>query len=144
MRVGFERWAREVYSTCAAQSSYGYDHKNGQRVQTINEAEAETVRLVFDMYVNQGMSLSGIAKNLNLRGISSEKNSYWNSGSVQLLLKNCNYIWHVRYSIHEPNRNFETPGQHEAIISEELFREAQILMEKNSKASPTKSPKEKN
>jgi len=50
----------------------------------------------------------------------------------------------VRYGIREPNRNFETTGLHEAIISEEFYNEAQILMEKNSRISPTKQPKEQN
>jgi hypothetical protein len=29
---------------------------------TVNEMEAKNVRMIFDMYVNQGMSLTGIAK----------------------------------------------------------------------------------
>jgi site-specific DNA recombinase len=46
--------------------------------------------------------------------------------------------------MHEPKRNFETTGLHEAIISEDLYDEAQILMEKNSRCTPTKKPNERN
>jgi len=50
----------------------------------------------------------------------------------------------VRYAILDPDRNFETEGQHEAIISEELYQQAQALIVKNSRAAPTKKPDEHN
>jgi len=143
-RVGFERKAREGYSNSSGFVSYGYDRAKGQKIQTINEFEAENVRMIFDMYVNQGMSLAGIAKSLNLRGISTKNNSFWTSAATQAVLSNCNYIGKVRYAMRESKRNFETDGLHEAIISEELYNEAQILMKKNSRCTPTKQPSEKN
>ena len=144
VRVGFERKAREGYTIASKCISYGYDRVNGQKIQTINEGEAQNVRMIFDMYVNQGMSLEGIAKSLNLRGITTKMNSFWASSTVRTVLLNCNYIGNVRYCVHNPSRNFETAGLHEAIISKELYDEAQTLIEKNSKISPTKKPKEKN
>jgi site-specific DNA recombinase len=143
-RVGFERKAREGYSTSSGFVSYGYDREKGQRIQTINEGEAENVRMIFDMYVNQGMTFMGIAKSLNLRGISTKKLSFWNSAAIRNILRNCNYIGNVRYAVHEPSRNFENEGLHEAIISEELYNEAQLLMKKNNKCAPTKKPSERN
>ena len=143
-RVGFERKAREGYSNSSGFVSYGYDRGKGQKIQTINEVEAENVRMIFDMYVNQGMSLAGIAKSLNLRGIPTKNKSFWTSAATQAVLSNCNYIGKVRYAMHESKRNFETDGLHEAIISEELYNEAQILMKKNSRCTPTKQPSEKN
>jgi len=143
-RVGFERKAREGYTNAAKCVSYGYDKAKGQKIQTVNEFEAENVRMIFDMYVNQGMSQSGIAKSLNLRGISTKNNSFWTSAAVNSVLRNCNYIGNVRYAMREPGRNFETEGRHEAIVSEELYNEAQILIEKNSIYTPTKRPNEKN
>jgi site-specific DNA recombinase len=143
-RVGFERKAREGYSNASRFVSYGYDRARGQKIQTVNEGEAENVRMVFDMYVHQGMSLMGIAKSLNLREISTKYKSFWNSARVRAVLCNCNYIGKVRYAMRESKRNFEADGLHEAIISEELYNEAQILMKKNSICTPTKRPKEKN
>jgi site-specific DNA recombinase len=143
-RVGFERRAREGYTTAARFVSYGYDRTQGQRVQTINESEAANVRMIFDMYVNEGMSLAGIAKSLNLRGIPTKYNSFWSAATVRATLRNCNYIGNVRYCVREPKRNFEAVGLHEAIISEELYNDAQVLMKKNSLCSPTKRPNEKN
>ena len=143
-RVGFERKAREGYTNAAGFISYGYDRAKGQKIQTINEYEAENVRMIFDMYVNQGMSFAGIAKSLNLREIPTKKDSFWTSVTIQEILRNCTYIGNVRYAMRESKRNFETKGLHDAIISEELYNEAQILMEKTSRISPTKQPKEKN
>ncbi|MDR2728528.1 MAG: recombinase family protein, partial [Chitinispirillales bacterium] len=144
VRVGFERRAREGYTTSSKCVSYGYSRTKGQKIQIINEEEAKNVRMIFDMYVNQGMSLRGIAKSLNLREIPTKKNAFWTSSTIQEILRNCNYMGNVRYGIREPNRNFETAGLHEAIISEALYNEAQILMEKNGRISPTKQPKEQN
>ena len=143
-RVGFERKAREGYTTAVKFASYGYNRAKGQKIQTINESEAENVRMIFNMYVNQGMSLVGIAKSLNLREIPTKNNSFWTSATVRAVLRNCNYIGKVRYCIRESKRNFETTGLHEAIITEELYNEAQILMEKHSRCTPTKKPNERN
>jgi site-specific DNA recombinase len=143
-RVGFERRAREGYTTAAKFASYGYSRARGQKVQTINDSEAENVRMIFDMYVNQGMSFASIAKSLNLREIPTKTNSFWTSATIRAILRNCNYIGYVRYAMYEPNRNFETEGLHEAIVSEELYNEAQALMRKNSICAPTKRPNEKN
>jgi len=144
VRVGFERQAREGYSNSSKNVSYGYDRAKGQKVQTINEAEAENVRMIFDMYVNQGMSFEGITKSLNLRRIPTKNKSFWVSATVRNVLRNCNYAGNVRYSVHDQNRRFETAGLHEAIISAKLYNEAQILMKKNGRCTPTKRPNEKN
>jgi site-specific DNA recombinase len=100
--------------------------------------------MIFDMYVNQGMSFMGVAKSLNLREIPTKKNTFWNSSTVRGILRNCNYIGNVRYAMYETARNFEADGLHEAIISEELYNEAQVLMKKNSVCIPTKRPSERN
>lgn len=47
---------------------YGYSLVNGELV--INEDEAETVRKIFDLYVNTNKGRAGIAKELNLQGIA--------------------------------------------------------------------------
>jgi len=144
VRLGKERKAREGYTTACGFTSYGYQRKTGEKVQTVDPREADIVRRIFDMYVRQNMSLSRIAKTLNLEKIPSKTGVTWNSGGILTTLKNCNYIGLVRYSMDTPERYFEAEGKHEAIISEEIFREAQILIEKNKKAAPTKQPAERN
>ena len=144
MRVGKERKTREGYTNNTQYKSYGYDRAKGERMQTINETEAEYVRMIFDMYVNRGLSLSAIAKSFNLQKIPSKMGSIWSSATVKAIITNCNYIGNVRYCINDPDRHFETEGKHEAIISEELYNAAQILIKKNARTAPTKKPDEKN
>ena len=144
VRVGKERKTREGYSPSGAIDNYGYDREKGSRIQQINEAEAENVRLIFDMFTNQNMSLSAIAKSLNMQKIKGKLGCLWTGTTVRALLTNCNYIGLVRYAQRDPERFFEVEGKHEAIISEELFRKTQELIEKNTRFAPTKKPSEKN
>jgi site-specific DNA recombinase len=144
VRLGKERKAKEGFTTACAVSSYGYDREIGEKVQTINEEEAAIVRRIFDMYVNQNMSLNGVAKVLNNEKIPTKQGTFWNSGGIITMLKNPNYIGNVRYSMDNPERYFEAEGKHEAIINEELFREAQNLIDKNKRTTPTKRGLEQN
>jgi len=144
VRTGKERKTREGFANNSSDKSYGYDRPNGERIQTINEAEAQNVRTIFDMYVNQGMSLNAIARSFNLQKIPSKKGFLWSSGSIRSVLTNCNLVGNVRYLMNDPARNFEVAGKHEAIISEELYNAAQILIEKNGMVAPTKRPVEHN
>ena len=143
-RVGKERKSREGYVNNGKYKSYGYERKKGELNQTINETEAENVRMIFDMYVNRGMSLNAIAKSLNMQNIPTKMGSIWGSATVKAVLTNCNYIGKVRYCMHKPERRFESEGKHEAIITEDLYNAAQILIKKNTKAAPTKKPNDDN
>ena len=96
------------------------------------------------MFLNQHMSFLDIAKNLNSRNISTKENSIWHARTVKNLLTNCNYIGNVRYATKDKDRNFEVKGNHEPIISEELYEETQNLISKISTKSYTKKPKEEN
>jgi len=140
--LGFERKTREGYSPSSRSTSYGYDRKNGEDIQTINEKEAIIVKEIFDMFVNKHMSYCGIRNNLNNRNIPTKENSTWDARTITSLLKNCNYKGYVRYAYKDAKRKFEVKGLHEAIISEELFNEAQILAEKMSKKVYKKHPKD--
>ena len=140
--LGFERKAREGYSPSSSNSSYGYNRKNGEKIQTINEKEAVIVREIFDMFVHKHMTYCQIRNNLNNRNIPTKENSTWNARTIASLLKNCNYKGYVRYAYKDEKRKFEAKGLHEAIISEELFNEAQILAKKMTKKVYKKHPKE--
>ena len=139
-KIGLERKAREGYSLGVVIPSYGYDRKIGQKIQTINEVEAEIVKEIFDMYVKQGKPITGIAKMLNMRKIPTKCGSLWRPTTVRDTLKNCNYIGKVRYAIDDKKRGFETKGLHEPIIETEVFEQAQQLLAKNRKITKTKKP----
>lgn len=143
-KLGFERKVKEGYSLCTRTASYGYTRNIGDKIQKINEKEAVIVREVFDMFVHHGKSFLDIAKNLNERNIPTKENSVWIARSIRNMLTNCNYIGKVRYATKDEERNFEVQGNHEPIIFNELYEEAQELISKISKKSYTKRPKEEN
>lgn len=143
-KLGFERKVKEGYSLCTRTASYGYTRNIGDKIQQINEKEAVIVREVFDMFVHHGMSYLDIAKNLNGRHIPTKENAMWTARGIKNMLTNCNYIGKVRYATKDEERNFEANGNHEPIISEELYEETQNLISKISIKNYTKRPKEEN
>ena len=58
----------------------------------INEAEAEIVRMVFDLYINKGMKGTEIARHLNDKGIPTRKAVKWWSAVIYNILKNESYL----------------------------------------------------
>ena len=56
---------------------YGYDKKNC--VMAVNEAEAEIVRTVFDLYANQGMGTRKISRTLSEMGYTSRQGNDFNT-----------------------------------------------------------------
>ncbi|MCL2106084.1 MAG: recombinase family protein [Oscillospiraceae bacterium] len=141
VKLGNERKVKEGYTLGGRRVSYGYDRPKGQEIQTINEAEAFIVRDIFEMYVRQGMSITAIARVLNLRGIPTKEASTWTNSQVKDILTNPSYIGKVRY--HVKKAGYIGEGLHEPIIPAELFEEAQKLIAKNLRSAPTNRPGEK-
>jgi len=144
VRLGCERKVREGYSLCAVHSSYGYDRENGQKIQTINEEQAIIVRQIFDWFVNQNMSLAGIAKRLNIMKIPTKKGSAWTANTAKRVLTNCSHVGKVRYKFYDKNKHFEADGLHEAIVTQEIYDQAQKLIAKNKKVVRSKKPRKEN
>jgi len=141
VKLGVERKVKEGYCL-SSHPSYGYDKPKGQKLLTINETEADIVREIFEMYVKQGLSLTKIAKVLNLRGLRSKEGATWASSQIRSILSNHTYLGKVRHHVDDKAKTYIGDGLHEAIISDKLFEEAQELLRKNAKISPTKQPKE--
>jgi len=142
--LGRERKVNEGLTLCSHTASYGYDRPDGQKIQTIIESEAQVVREIFDWYTRQGINIHEIARRLNLRGVPTKLGSQWTRGGIKNLLANSNYMGHVRHHFEDEERAYTVKGQHEAIISKELFEKAQKILAKNSRISPTKQPMEEN
>jgi len=141
-KVGIERKVREGYKV-GGNTSYGYDLEKNQKIQTINEDEAEIVREVFDMFTNQGVAITDIARRLNVRKIPTKQENTWGSTAVRRLLANCNYVGNVRHLTRTENE-YSVAGQHEGIIPQEQFSLAQKLLKNNKKVSPKKKPRANN
>jgi Site-specific recombinases, DNA invertase Pin homologs len=112
----------------------GYELDKVNHKLVINEKDAKIVREVFDLYLKEKSFLS-VVKILNEKGYltkhytSKSGKTYgdikFKNTTIQLILKNVLYIGKVKY-------NGELyKGEHEAIISEEVFNKAQEIIANN-------------
>ena len=140
---------------------YGYEKvwvMEGKRkcpTLAIKEDEANVVRMIFDMYVNQDMGRINICNRLDEMGIKPPKGQYWSRAGLKDMLENVHYIgkvkwnWRKTVTIVEDSEIVKTrpkskideylvyDGKHEAIISEELFNAAREKQGRNHRAKPT-------
>ena len=139
---------------------YGYDKiwvkEDKKEYPTLaeNKEQADVVRMIFDMYVNQNMRPVSISRRLDELHIPTIKGEYWSSYTIRDLLKNIHYIGKVKWNHSKTITVVEDgdvkkirprakdgdyliyEGKHPAIISEEIFQKAQEKIGKNHRAKP--------
>ncbi len=139
---------------------YGYDKvwvmDGKKKCPTLqeNKEQADVVRMIFDMYVNQDMGRPSICYRLDELGIKPPKGERWSPHALKDLLENVHYIGKVKWNWRKTVKIIEDSevvttrpkskigeyliydGKHEAIISEELFMQAREKQEKNHRAKP--------
>lgn len=133
---------------------YGYELVNGKLI--INEYEAAQVRTIFDLYANTSLGYNGVAKEMNLRGTKIKRqngtNEYWGVTTICRILDNPVYIGKIAFgrrtkekikgtrdeyrTIHAKDYILED-GQHEAIISEDIWK---IVREKRERTGIKQVP----
>lgn len=137
---------------------YGYDKDwvmDGKRkCPTLkeNKAQADVVRMIFDMYVNQDMGRQRICNKLDSLHIKPPKGKHWSPEAMKDMLANIHYIgkvkwnWRKTVTIVEEGDIIKTrpkqqigefllyDGKHEAIIPKALFDAAQAKSGKNHRA----------
>ena len=107
--------------------------------------EAEIVKLIYDLYLNQNMGASKIATHLNKIGSAPRRSDVWEASSITPILSNpiyCGYVrWNTRPVIKayangkyintrpRSDRGEVHKGKHEPIISEEMWNEVKDIME---------------
>ena len=70
---------------------FGYDYHQDTKTISVNETEAETVRLIYDMYL-QGIGSGTIAKRLVELGIKNKRGTVeWHDHGVMGMIKNEKY-----------------------------------------------------
>lgn len=118
----------------------GYDRKKDQ-TPTVNEAEAALVRMIFHMYTEEHLSITAIAKKLNLGKYPTKRGAHWNVTHLRYLLGNPFYIGKVRwnYATHTEGKRLKdssewiiADGVHEPLIDEKTFQEAAQLLKKSA------------
>lgn len=142
----------------ASQPPYGYDKTfvmDGKRkCPTLKEnpEQADVVRMVFDMYVNQDMGRPSICYRLDELGIKPPKGEKWSPAGMKDMLENVHYIGKVKWNwrktveivedgeIRKSSKKSKIgeyliyEGRHDGIISEELFNAAQEKQGRNHRA----------
>ncbi len=121
----------------------GYDKDETGTKLVINDAEAEVVKLIFDLY-DAGNGCLKIANELEKRGIKTAAgSSKWWTSTVTGILKNEKYVGDllqqkkitVDYLTHTRKKNtkhlYYTKDSHEAIISREQWNRVQSKIKSN-------------
>ena len=105
---------------------FGYDfvHKAPDTVSasfTINEREAEAVRLVFAEYSKGGISTHGLALKLEEKGFTTKQGySKWHSGVVKNMLRNSAYIGTMYFNKLKLIREYADPVYGRTTTTEKL------------------------
>lgn len=128
-----------------ANPPYGYRRAYIDKRPTleINETEAKFVRMMFDLYANQGYGCQKIADIVNSMGAKPHRSEQFVKISVMKILKNPTYtgkiVWNqktqirkgkkddfkTKYACHPRSEWTVVNGMHQAIISEKLFEKTQ-------------------
>lgn len=128
---------------------FGYDRIDNFTLQ-INEKEAEVVREIYRLYVKEGYGCRLIAIKLEEEGYETKFGGKWNPRGVRRILENPIYCGHYinhKYSVpdflegsikslpEEAHYHHERPEW--AIVSPELFQEAQEVLQQRRKQYET-------
>lgn len=128
----------------------GYDVRNGQLI--INEEGAETVRLIYHKFLDEGKGAHRIARELREEGVkTSTRMKDWSYTVILRILRNEKYCGDLiqqktytpDYLSHKKKRNYgemetvEIHNHHEPIISRERFEAVQRELERRRPAEST-------
>ncbi|MEK3719272.1 recombinase family protein [Paenibacillus sp. FSL H8-0034] len=105
--------------------------------------EANLVQMIFEQY-RVGKGLKAITSHLNGAGYTTKRNKPFSIAAVRGILTNVNYIGQIQYTVHEKFNGASSDrskqvvqGTHEPIISMEVWKEVQTLLNQRSRP-PTK------
>lgn len=137
---------------------YGYDKAwvmdGKKKCPTLaeNKEQADVVRMIFDMYVNQDMGRTRICNQLDSLGIKPPKGDRWSPEGMKDMIENVHYIgkvkwnWRKTVTVVEDSEILQTrpkskigefliyEGRHDGIVPEELFNAAQEKQGRNHRA----------
>lgn len=134
----------------SASTPYGFSRKKVGRDWILEPNEdADAVRLMFEWYVNDGLSLGALAQRMDENGFQPPSGEKWARESIREMLKNPHYIGKIRFNNTQKvtvvengervQRRRYSPkdevilseGKHDGIISQELFETATNRLKNN-------------
>jgi len=116
-----------------ANAPIGYIKEKGKnKIPVIDPESALIVKKIFHMYVNEERPLADIATLLNQNGYKTKRGGRFETRTVGYILENPFYIGKIRWNYYDRQSNQRkkkedvilSDGQHEPIISQELFAAA--------------------
>ena len=122
MMLGKEGRAKDGKSMSWTTIPFGYDYSKETGILSVNPTQALIVKRIFTEYLN-GKPVVKIIRDLNAEGHIGRKRP-WGETITKYLLKNETYLGKSKYK----GKVFE--GQHDAIISQELFDLVQLEVER--------------
>lgn len=126
---------------------FGYDYDPETKTLSVNEDEAQTVRMIYDMYL-QGYGTTTIAKLLIELGIKNKKGVVsWHTHGVMGIIKNEKYKGDIllgktfttdpiskrRLANFGEENQYYIRDHHEPIVSREVWDEAERIRKKRAK-----------
>ena len=145
------KWGKKINAKKGRvpQRIYGYDRIDNFTLR-VNPVEANVVRKIFDLYLNQGMGCRGISLALNADNSKTKFGCDWDPRSVRRVLTNPIYCGHYinnKYEIEDflTGRQVRLPAEQNyhhdrpdwAIVTAEEFRRAQLQMEERRRKYKT-------
>lgn len=136
-----KRGMNEKFSRGGVVSQPPFGYKMGDGFFVPDEKTAPVVKMIFEDYVS-GIGVRKIAVKLNEMGVRSTKGNKFENRTVEYILRNPTYIGKQRRNpngrengdrFHQSPDNIIVDGQHEPIISNELFQEANEKLLENQK-----------
>lgn len=118
----------------------GYDYDEETKYPVINESEAKTIHLIFDMYEDVKSTVK-ISNFLNDNNIATKRGGTWTSKTVGDILHNPFYYGTLRYNYRESGRGKKKSkdewvikeDNHIGIISKDQWNRCNKIIEFNSK-----------
>lgn len=124
------------------------------------EREADTVRLIYELYTQRNMGYGKIAAYLSTLGIPPKRSDTWSASSVKDIIENPVYCGKLRWDFRKTKKTLADgkvilsrpksegsvfQGKHKPIVSEEIWHAARSIREKRSHSSdhfrkPLKNP----
>lgn len=131
MMMGMHERAKEGLHHGSKMSPIGYEFDGDQLV--INEHEAAQVRLIYKLFL-EGKSMASIAKYMREAGYKHKYSNYRNTRTVANILSRAVYAGKIKYQ----DKYYE--GQHEPIISKDVWDKTQEMLEQMRANQVKRSP----
>ncbi len=129
---------------------FGYDRvkiKGDKGFTLIKNSEASTVKIIYDLYAYDNLSLHEVTRKLNEMGLKPRKNDKWSESSVKDILANPIYIGKIKWNARKVVKVYEdeklkntrprnkdyilVDGLHKAIIDEKTWKIVEAKRSRN-------------